>query len=385
MNKKDPSGSFLCPVSYNDAMTEATDIIKRGQELQAQITTAMEQLGVADDQKRQAELEEAAGASDFWNDSAAATATTKELAAIKRHVDSWQNLLNEVSDVVELLQASTDDDEGAGELAQHLGRLAETYQARETELKLSGPYDKHSALLSIFAGTGGTDAQDWAAMLERMYLRYCERAGFSTEVLDRSPGEEAGIKSVTIEVNGPFAFGYLRSEKGVHRLVRLSPYNSDNLRQTSFALVDIIPQIDLPAEVEIDPKDLRVDVFRSGGHGGQSVNTTDSAVRLTHLPSGLVVSIQNERSQLQNKEKAMAVLKSRLAVLMAEQHKEKVSEIRGQVTSADWGQQIRSYVLHPYTKVKDHRTNEETADTQGTLDGKLDPFIQAYLKSQVGK
>ncbi len=364
-------------------MSESSDIFKRAEVLQGKITDAMERLGVSADETKLAELEQTAAEPDFWSNSAQATVTTQELAALKRHVESWQGLLNEVNDLVELLQL--DDESGTGELADHLGRLEADYGARELELKLSGHYDKHSAILSIFAGTGGTDAQDWAAMLERMYLRYCERAGFNTEILDRSAGEEAGIKSVTIEVNGPFAFGYLQSEKGVHRLVRLSPFNADNLRQTSFALVDVIPQIDLPAAVEIDPKDLRIDVFRSGGHGGQSVNTTDSAVRLTHIPTGTVVSIQNERSQLQNKDKAMAVLRSRLALLMAEQHQEQLSEIRGQVSSPDWGQQIRSYVLHPYTKVKDHRTKAETSDTQAVLDGKLDQFIEAYLTSQVGK
>ncbi|HSX14389.1 MAG TPA: peptide chain release factor 2 [Candidatus Saccharimonadales bacterium] len=370
-------------------MAEASDIAKQAGELQSRIEEAMGLLDVPGDRKHLEELESQAGAQDFWNDSAKATAVTKELAHLRRHIESWQDLAREVQDLAELAQLqaaeTTPDHTALGELANHLKRLEAEYDNRETELKLAGPYDKSSALLSIYAGTGGTDAQDWAQMLERMYLRYAEKADFSTEILDRSAGEEAGLKSVTMEVNGPFAFGYLRSEKGVHRLVRLSPFNSDNLRQTSFALVDVIPQIDLPESVEIDPKDLRIDVYRSGGHGGQSVNTTDSAVRITHLPTGTVVAIQNERSQLQNKDKAMAVLKSRLAVLMAEQHEEKLSAIRGAVQSADWGSQIRSYVLHPYSKVKDHRTEVETSDTQGVLDGDIDQFIQAYLKSQLGE
>jgi peptide chain release factor 2 len=370
-------------------MPEASEIVKQGRELQSRIEAAMEQLGVSEDKAKVEELEAQSQLPDFWANPESATAIAKDLAARRKHVNSWEELRDEIAEVVELadLEAqATGKDAGTIEsLAKNLSRLSDEFDSRETELKLGGPYDKNSALLSIYAGTGGTDAQDWAEMLERMYLRFCERAGFTTTLLDVSPGEEAGIKSLTIEVSGPFAFGYLRSEKGVHRLVRLSPYNADNLRQTSFALVDVIPQIDLPPEVDIEPKDLRVDVYRSGGHGGQSVNTTDSAVRITHLPTGLVVAIQNERSQLQNKEKAMAVLRSRLAALLAEQHKDQLSEIRGAVQSADWGSQIRSYVLHPYTKVKDHRTGFETTDTAAVLDGKIQPFIEAFLKNQLAQ
>jgi len=368
-------------------MPETSEIVKQGTQLQGRIETAMEQLGVAGEKVQLGKLEEAAGASDLWDDPAEATKVTRELAQLKKHIDSWEGLLSEVQELTELAQLHHDENDKGDidELAQHLKRLEATFEERETELKLSGPYDKHSAILSIFAGTGGTDAQDWAEMLERMYLRYAEAAGFNVQILDRTLGEQAGIKSLTMEVNGPFAFGYLRSEKGVHRLVRLSPYNSGSTRETSFALVDVIPQLDLPSEIEIDPKDLRIDVYRSGGHGGQSVNTTDSAVRITHIPTGIVVAIQNERSQLQNKERAMAILRSRLAVALAEQHKDTLDDIRGQVQSAEFGQQIRSYVLHPYTKVKDHRTGQETSDTDAVLSGRIQPFIEAYLKQGIGQ
>lgn len=369
-------------------MPELSEIIKRGQELQGQIETAVEQLGIGADEARIVELTTKTQELDFWNNPQAATAVTKELAALERHIEGWRRLLGETKELVELAsleKAGSGDAASIAQLAASLDDLAAEFERRQTELKLSGPYDREGAILSIYAGTGGTDAQDWAEMLLRMYLRYCERAGFTTEILSQSPGEEAGIKSVTLEIGGPLAYGKLKGEQGVHRLVRLSPFNADNLRQTSFALVEIIPNLATPPELEIEPKDLRIDVYRSSGHGGQSVNTTDSAVRITHLPTGIVVAIQNERSQLKNKDKAMAVLASRLALLLEREHKEKLSELRGATQSADWGQQIRSYVLHPYTKVKDHRTGAETAQAQSVLDGDLDLFIEAYLTSQIGQ
>ncbi len=250
-------------------------------------------------------------------------------------------------------------------------------------VKLTGEHDKFPAIMQLSAGVGGTDAADWTAMLERMYLRYAEISGLSAEIYDQSPADEAGIKSATIRFSGPFAYGKLRAEKGVHRLVRLSPFNSDNLRQTSFALVDVIPELELSA-VAINDKDLKIDTYRSSGHGGQSVNTTDSAVRITHIPTGIVVAIQNERSQLKNKQRAMSILVSRLAELARAQHLSSVNELKGSTKSADWGSQIRSYVLHPYQKVKDHRSGYETSDTQGVLDGQIEPLIEAYLASQVG-
>lgn len=358
------------------------ELTKQLQELLGRIRTSMEQLDMAADQAELARLESVMQAVDFWQDSAAAAATAQRAAGLKKHVEDWSKLERDTNEALEL--AELGDSSLQLEIEGSYRRLAGEYGRREFELKLSGPYDKNSAIMSVYAGTGGTDAQDWAEMLLRMYLRYAENAGFKTDILDQSPGEEAGLKSVTVEVSGAFAYGRLKSEKGVHRLVRLSPFNSDNLRQTSFALVDVVPALDQADNMEIDPKDLRVDVYRAGGHGGQSVNTTDSAVRITHLPTGTVVAIQNERSQLQNKEKAMAVLRARLTVLMLEQQKAAVSEIRGATQAAAWGNQIRSYVLHPYTKIKDHRTGAETSDTQAVLDGDLDHFIEAYLQSQIG-
>jgi peptide chain release factor 2 len=358
-------------------------LTKQFNDLTAKIQNAMAKLNIAADQKEAKNLTAQTEQPGFWDDPSKAAETSQRLASLQKHIDSWTGLLQRTLEAVEL--ANLEDPALAGELEKTFRQLSDEYAAREFELKLSGPYDKQAAILQIQSGAGGTDAQDWAEMLLRMYLRWCERQGMAAAVVDQSAGEEAGIKSATVEVNGPFAFGRLKSEKGVHRLVRLSPFNADSLRQTSFAQVDVLPQIPELPEFEIDPKDLRVDVFRSGGHGGQSVNTTDSAVRLTHLPTRIVVSIQNERSQLQNKEKAMAILRARLADLMLEQHKAKISELKGQPQATAWGNQIRSYVLHPYTKVKDHRTNHETSLAQAVLDGDIDDFIEAYLAHHIGQ
>jgi peptide chain release factor 2 len=271
------------------------------------------------------------------------------------------------------------DDSLKAEFDGQIAALETELAERKKELLFNGEYDDHNAILRITAGVGGTDAQDWAEMLERMYLRWAEKSGFQVTTVERSTGEEAGIKTSVIEVTGPYAYGRLKSEHGVHRLVRLSPFNSDNLRQTSFALVEVLPQIDGPEEVEISDKDLRIDIYRSSGHGGQSVNTTDSAVRITHIPTGTVVAIQNERSQLQNRETAMKILRSKLAQLQLEQHAANVNELHAG-ESANWGSQIRNYVLHPYTLVKDTRTKYEDRDAQGVLDGKLDAFMNAYLE-----
>lgn len=357
--------------------------VKQLNNLIASIDQARLKLDVDKDEAQLVQFEAQMQRPHFWDQPEEAARVSAQAASLKRHVDEWDGLLSRARDTLEL--AKMNDASMISDIKNSLQQLQQEYEAKEFELKMSGEYDRTGAIISVYAGTGGTDAQDWAQMLMRMYLRYAEQHGFSAQVLDESAGEEAGIKSATIEITGPYAYGRLKGEKGVHRLVRLSPYNSDNLRQTSFALVEVLPQLDAQSRVEVDPKDLRIDVYRSGGRGGQSVNTTDSAVRITHLPTGTVVAIQNERSQLQNKEKALAILRAKLQVLMEEQHKEQLSELKGPTNDSQWGHQIRSYVLHPYTKVKDHRTNFETSQASDVLDGNLDGFIEAYLLSQISK
>jgi peptide chain release factor 2 len=273
------------------------------------------------------------------------------------------------------------DESLRGDLEAEVATLEADLEKRAFTAMLSEPYDRDAALLAIHAGAGGTDSQDWAAMLERMYLRWAEKRGYKTEMLDRTDGEEAGLKSVTIAIDGPYAFGYLRSEKGVHRLVRLSPFDAAHRRHTSFALVEVLPQVAMDdAEVEINPSDLKMDVFRSSGAGGQNVQKNATAVRLTHLPTGIVVTCQNERSQLQNRENALRVLRARLVELRRAEKEQEIAVLRGEYTKAEWGSQIRSYVLHPYQMVKDHRTEYETGNTQAVLDGDLDAFMESYLR-----
>ena len=372
------SFSLLLNKSYNRLMKNLIDKLTG---IQSQIDQAVKNLHLDKDRAKLSELEEAMASPDLWNDQARAESITKEASNLKQYLDGWDKISEDVKTTLELLEIETDGKES--DYAQVVNELLERAQKLLIAVKLSGEHDRLPAIVQISAGVGGTDAADWAGMLERMYLRYGEVSGLSTEILDESPAEEAGIKSATIRFSGPFAYGKLRSEKGVHRLVRLSPFNSDNLRQTSFALVDVIPEL-AEEDSKIAEKDLKIDTYRSSGHGGQSVNTTDSAVRITHLPTGIVVAIQNERSQLKNKQRAMSILASRLAELAREQHLDSISELKA-TKSADWGSQIRSYVLHPYQKVKDHRSGYETSDTQGVLDGNIEPLIEAYLNSQVGK
>ncbi len=301
----------------------------------------------------------------------------KKINDLRDHVEGWNAVLHRINDALEL--AEMEDESLRHDLEIETSFLEKEIAQRELNTLLSGPYDQGNALLAIHAGAGGTDSQDWAAMLERMYLRWTERSKFDVEVLDLSEGEEAGIKSVTISVNGKYAYGYLRAEKGVHRLVRLSPFDAAHRRHTSFALVEVLPEIE-DVDVQINPEDLRIDTFRSSGAGGQNVQKNSTAVRITHIPSGIVVACQNERSQMQNRENAMRVLRARLFEISQIEQDKQLAELRGEYTKAEWGSQIRSYVLHPYQMVKDHRTEYETGNTQAVLDGDLDGFIEAFLR-----
>ena len=304
----------------------------------------------------------------------------QQIAKLEARTAPWLSLRQSATDLEEL--SALGDSSMQAELNQQTAALTTQFESLKKDLQFSGPYDDHDAVLTLSAGAGGTDAQDWTQMLFRMYQRWADASGYKTTLVDESAGEEAGLKSATLEISGPFAYGKLKSEHGVHRLVRLSPFNAES-RETSFAKVEITPQIDRPEEVQLDDKDLKIDVYRAGGHGGQSVNTTDSAVRVTHLPTGLVVAIQNERSQLQNRETALAILRGRLAQLQLEQHAANLEDLRGPSEQAAWGNQIRSYVLHPYKQVKDLRTGHTSSDPDKVLDGELEPFMQAYLDDTI--
>jgi peptide chain release factor 2 len=321
---------------------------------------------------------------EFWNNSTSAQRVMKTVSSLRDEVESWNSLKQRLHDVTELAQL--DDESLRGELETEITSIEAELDKRSFATMFSGVYDHDDAILAIHAGAGGTDSQDWAGMLQRMYLRWAEDQGFRVEILDFTPGEEAGIKSMTIAVGGRYAYGYLRSEKGVHRLVRLSPFDAAHRRHTSFALIEVLPQVSMDeADVEINPGDIKLDVFRSSGAGGQNVQKNATAVRITHLPTGIVVTCQNERSQSQNREFAMNILRARLLELRTAERDEERAILRGEYTKAEWGSQIRSYVLHPYQMVKDHRTDYETGNTQSVLDGDLNGFMEAYLKSESNK
>lgn len=354
------------------------DLKARVENLQKKLASALERIDFDALIAKQKELSQSSQAPDFWQDNLKAQDVMQQLSKLELRIKPWQNLRTELNETHEL--AALEDKTLQKDLEKQLDRLETDLEKLRLELAYSGPNDQADVLLSIHAGAGGTDAQDWAGMLLRMYVRWAEQSSYKVSIIDESSGDEAGIKSSTIAISGSLAYGKLKGEHGVHRLVRLSPFNANNLRQTSFAKVEILPKIDQPDSMPIDEKELKIDVYRAGGHGGQSVNTTDSAVRVTHLPTGITVSIQNERSQIQNKETAMTILRSKLAQLKLEQHQETVAELKGPNQSAEWGNQIRSYVLHPYKQVKDLRTGYESKDPSAILDGQLDPFIDAWLK-----
>ena len=354
------------------------DLSKKLADLEANFLQVYEKLKISDKLKQIAKLEKEVADPDIWKNLATATAKNQELSKLQDETAPWELLKTQINDLKELTELSDED------LKQEIEGQLEAMENNLTELKkalrFQGPYDDKDAILRITSGAGGTEAMDWAGMLERMYLRFSERKGFKVTCLDRTEGEEAGIKTAVYEVSGPHAYGLLKSEHGVHRLVRLSPFNANNLRQTSFALVEILPVIEADTDIQIDEKDLRIDVYHSGGHGGQSVNTTNSAVRITHLPTNTVVAIQNERSQLQNKEKAMEILRGKLVQMQLEQHAESIDKLRAG-ESAGWGQQIRNYVLQPYKLVKDTRTGYEESDPDAVLDGEIEGFIDNYLEN----
>ena len=317
----------------------------------------------------------------FWDDTKRAEEVTKKSKVIKDKIESFDKLKSQIDDIEVLKEMmEEDDEESANEIIQTIREIEAKIDDYNMKVLLSGEYDKNNVILTLHVGVGGTDANDWTEMLLRMYTRWCEKQGYNVETLDLIPGDEAGIKSVTLKVTGEYAYGYLKAEKGIHRLVRISPYNSNGKRQTSFASMEVLPELTKEQNIDIKPDDLRIDTYRSGGAGGQHVNTTDSAVRITHIPTGVVVQCQNERSQFANRDTAMEMLKSKLVELKERAHKEKIEDLTGELKDMGWGSQIRSYVFHPYSMVKDHRTNVETSNVTAVMDGGIDMFINAYLK-----
>ena len=333
--------------------------------------------------ERIAELDQRIQQPDFWDDPQSAQKVMQEVSGLRDKVEVWESLTRRAHDALDLYGMAEDDPSMLTELEAEAAALEAELDQREFDLAMSGPHDGAAAILSIHAGAGGTEAQDWAQMLLRMYLRWAEKHKFKTFITDETEGEEAGIKSVTVEINGPNAYGWLKAEKGVHRLVRLSPFDSNNRRHTSFAKVEVMPVLDEDIEIQIDPKDIEVEVFLSSGAGGQNVQKNQTAVRIRHLPTGMIVTSQNERSQTQNREMAMRVLRGRLYEMEQEKLAAEKAKLKGKIEDANFGSQIRSYVLHPYQMVKDLRTDVETGNTTAVLDGDIDMFIEAWLKSNL--
>jgi peptide chain release factor 2 len=338
---------------------------------------------VAGREQRLAALDERAAAPDFWNDSEQAQKVLKERSELSTPLDAWRKQCQELDDAKVFAEVAAEGDaDAAVEATAKVGEIETALERMELQRKLGGEHDAGNAIVTLHPGAGGTEAQDWAEMLLRMYTRWAERHGFKVDLVDVQPGDGAGIKNATITVEGPYAYGYLKAEAGIHRLVRISPFDANARRHTSFASVFIYPEVDDEVEIEVDEADLRIDTYRSSGAGGQHVNKTDSAVRLTHLPTGIVVACQNERSQHKNKSMAMKILRARLYELEEEKKREKMAELNKTKKDIAWGSQIRSYVLHPYRMVKDHRTGVEVGNADGVLDGDLDQFIEAYLQAQ---
>jgi peptide chain release factor 2 len=364
-----------CPSSKKSASASPSPATNSG--------TSWSVFDLAAQEERLKGLEAQSADPALWNSPDNARKLMQDLSRQREQVEKWHAVRARVHDALEL--AALGDESMLAELAKETDAVEVEVARLDLEALLSGPHDAGDAFLSIHAGAGGTDSQDWAAMLERMFLRWTERRGYATEVLDRMEGEEAGIKSVTISVRGANAYGWLRSEKGVHRLVRLSPFDSANRRHTSFALVEVYPQLEQSEEVDIPPADLKIETYRSSGAGGQNVQKNETAVRITHLPTGIVVTCQNERSQTQNRENAMRVLRARLKDLLQEAQEKELAALKGEHVKAEWGSQIRSYVLHPYQMVKDHRTEHETGNTGAVLNGELDEFMESFLRSTLGE
>lgn len=316
----------------------------------------------------------------FWDDVKRAEEVTRESKSIKDKIDRYESLVSRLEDVVVLAELAEGDEETINEVISEIRDIEKLIEEYIIELLLSGEYDKNDAILNLHAGVGGSDANDWTEMLLRMYTRWCEKKGYRVETVDLLEGDEAGIKSVTLKVKGEFAYGYLKAEKGIHRLVRISPFNANGKRQTSFASVEVLPELTKDQDIDIRPDDLKIDTYRASGAGGQHVNKTESAIRITHIPTGIVVQCQNERSQFSNKDTAMSMLKSKLIELKERAHKEKIEDLTGELKDMGWGSQIRSYVFHPYNMVKDHRTNEETSNLNAVMNGEIDQFITTFLK-----
>ncbi|HAD67236.1 MAG: peptide chain release factor 2 [Roseburia faecis] len=365
-------------------MVELDNFKSQLQSYKAPLQEVRDSLDLAGKEQRIQELEREMEAPDFWNDPEVSQNKMKEVKSLKDDVATYAALSTQYDDIETMIEMGYEenDPELIPEIDQMMKEFVQTYEDIRMKTLLSGEYDRNNAIVSLHAGAGGTESCDWAAMLYRMYTRWADKKGFSVEVLDSLDGEEAGIKSITFQVNGENAYGYLKSEKGVHRLVRISPFNAAGKRQTSFVSCDVMPDIEEDVDVEIREEDIRIDTFRSSGAGGQHINKTSSAIRITHFPTGIVVQCQNERSQHMNKDKAMQMLKAKLYLLKQEENAAKAAGIRGEVTDIGWGNQIRSYVMQPYTMVKDHRTGVESGNVDAVMDGNIDPFINGYLKWQ---